>query len=475
MLMPGGSDRPSPSPTIGPPPTRQPASTRPLAGPSATSPSSTRTPRPTRQVTPTTEPEEDTPSPSEAPSPSSQPSDRLVFLADEEGRLALWQATAGELSLLAYRVVDYALSGDGRSLVALRASAATEDDRYELVRLDPQTGSSTVLVSDTERIYRLSLSFRGDYLAYTTQESGGRIEILRAIPGSPAVETAACQGDLELDCLSGPVWAADRTALAWSDDQGVWLISPREQDPQLAVSSLLEVTDPRGGTSEVTVRYQGLSWSPNGRYLLAAVSPVNSNVRWLGVLDTRTGRQAEIPGTFETEQERATAAWMSNGQLAVGLPGSAAAEDLPGIQIWNVLPTRDDLLLSQNLVRIPLEKLPWMEGIPVGSLEYEINWLSPLRSRFLSFAVRITGRQTSTALFRLDVQYGDLQEIYDFEAGVDQIVWSPTSQEGVLTGPDGLLLYLPGDGSPPFDLLPEFGPEAHTFTWIATGLGQPSN
>lgn len=279
-----------------------------------------------------------------------------------------------------------------------------------------------------------------------------------------------CQGEQdEVNCRSAPAWAPDRTMLAWSDSQGVWLRAPGEQDPLLAVSSLLKVTDPRGGTSEVSVRYTELSWSPNGRYLLGSVSPVNSEIRWLGVLDTRTGRQAEIQGTFETGQTRATAAWLANGQVVVGVPGSAAPASLPSIQTWNVLPTRDDLLLAEKQYNVPLEKLPWVEGAPAASLEYEIAWLSALRDRYISFAVRLSNREANTVVFLIDVKYGRVDQIYEFEDEVSELLWSPDSQEGLMTGARNLLLYLPGDGRPAVDLLRDFGIEAHSFSWINSG------
>lgn len=454
------------TPTLSAPPTVIALSTRPVSGPTAVPVTPTPSLMPSASPTPGSPTAGSTPFAIATPTPSSEPASKLVFIADLEGRLALWDPARAALSLLAYQVVDFTPSPDGKKLALMRARQTVGDEqRFSLEVHDLASDQSQVLVETSPEVYHLGLSADGRYLAYTTQEQGGRIELLENSPDTERLELAACQGEPELVCTNGPVWAPDRLEVAWGDSQGVWL-SPVDDSPTLAIPASVAVTDPRGGTSRITVRYERLSWSPFGRYLLAKVSPLNSEVHWWGLLDTKTGRQAEIPGTYELGQESAQAAWMGDGRVMAGLPGRADSSALPRVQVWSVLPTRDDLLLSDLEINLPLEKLPWLGDEAASAIQYSVAWLSAYRSRYLSFGVTIPDSDTPASLFLLDVKYGHLEKINELPASIQGLSWSTTSLAGLAWRERRQILYLPGDGSQAVNLLPEFGPDAHRFTWI---------
>jgi hypothetical protein len=395
-------------------------------------------------------------------------------------------------------VVNFVPSLDNKKLALLRKRQVVGDEqRFNLEIYDQASGQAEILAENLPEIYHLALSANGRYLAYTTQKQGGKIELLSGQPEMGPVELAVCEGQAELICTSSPVWAPDRAELAWGDSQGVWL-APANGSPVLALPASIPITDPRGGTSQITVQYEDLSWSPFGRYLLAKVRPVHSEVRWWGLLDTKTGRQAEIPGTYELGQDTTQAAWMGDGRVVAGLPGMADINALPKIQVWQVLPTRDDLLLSELETSLPLDLLPPQGGSEAGGSEaggseaggseaggseaggseagdvqYSVIWLSAYRSRYLSFGVRIPDSQVETSLYLLDLKAGSLAKINDLPATIQQLSWSPSGSDGVAWQEHRRILYIPGDGLSPIDLLPEFGSDAHLFTWIPLRSTQP--
>lgn len=460
---------PGASPTPGTPAV-QARSTRPPDTPPATLPAlvtpTLRTVMPGRRVTLTPVPGSTGQAPGPSPTSPPQTAAEVLYLADFEGRLAGWNPGNDAMRLLAYRVHSYMPAPNGGQVAVLRTSGVDpgQGDRYDLVMLDPRTLRTTVLLERTPLVYNLAISPRGDWLAYTSLEFGGSIYLAPTSGESRPRRVAECDREPERICASLPVWSADGARLAWSDAQGLWLISPGEDEPILGLSSTLRVTDPGGGTSEVHVRFGDLSWSPQGRYLLSRVSPTGSQVSWLGLLDIRLQRQAEIPGTYELEEESARAAWLSDGRLLVGYSG-VAGDEPPAVAIWRVVPTRDDLLLQDLRMAIPDRLLPRPGRELPQPVRYQVDWLNPNQELRPAFAVRIPGSEASPTVLSLDLRYHTLEKVNELPYDVLEILWSPVTEGGIVLGSHEQILYLPEWGAPLMDLRPVLGDEARSFSW----------
>ncbi len=459
------------SPTPGMPLTGQAQSTltpdAPLASLPALATPTLRTVVPGARVTLTPVPRSTGQAPEPSPTSSPQPAAEVLYLADSEGRLAGWNPGNDTMRLLAYRVQAYMPAPNGDRIALLRTSGVDPGQvgRYDLVMLDPRTLRTTVLLERTPLVYNLAISLRGDWLAYTSQEFGGSIYLVPTSGESRPRRVAECDREPERFCASPPVWSPDGARLAWSDSQGLWLISPAEEGPIMGLSSTLRVTDPGGGTGEVHVQFTDLRWSPQGRYLLSRVSPTGSEVSWLGLLDIRLQRQAEIPGTYELIEENARADWLSDGRLLLGYPGEAEGEP-PSVAIWRVVPTRDDLLLQDLRLEIPDELLPRPGRALSQPVRYLVDWLNPHQEQRPVFGVRIPGSETSPAVISLDLRYDTLEKVNELPYDVLEILWSPVSEGGIVLGSHEQILYIPERGAPLMDLRPVLGDEARQFSWV---------
>jgi len=397
-------------------------------------------------------------------SASRQPSGSLLFISGQ--RLGRWDSQSGRSVFLAEDVAEYTLDMQGKFVVFLHASAENGENQFTLVLLDLQSEKTRVLLEKTPRIYNLTLSPDSNWVVYTTQEQGGVIYALSTAEDSSPVRVGACQQELDWECTGSVQWSADSRSLVWSDRQGVWITSPVEPDPVLVVSNTIEVTDPRGNINPVQVTFSELSWSPNGRFILARVSPLNSQVNWRAVIDTRRRMVAQVPGTYQFEDYPAALTWMPDGRLIAAYP-VAEGDETPLVRIWRIVPTAVNMILEQVNYPLRIDNIPELQPGSDTTPTYIPDWPVLISDRLFGFGLLSTDSRIPPLLVTLDLEYGILQKFSGLPEDVREVYWSPRGGGALIVSEQDDYLFTPAFRDSFQDLNPIIGEEACCFQWLS--------
>jgi hypothetical protein len=390
----------------------------------------------------------------------------LLFLS--ERRLGRWNDVSDELSLMAANVVSFASSENGHQIALMRSHGITHQNEnlFDLDVMDLQTNRTRTLLQDTQQVFLISISPDGQWIAYTTQELGGSIFLLSTENEASPLKLGNCsQPDHTLNCNNGPVWSLDSRSLAWSDEQGVWVYAMESDQTELAVPGKLEVSDPKGELSHIQVSFSKMSWSPQGRYIKAEISPIGSDVHWQAVLDTRTGRVAEVPDTYTQARTFSELAWLQDGSLCL-IHSSNPQQNLgPVAKLWRVLPTRDDLLQELNTFSLQSNDFPSIANNLPDSNDVPA-WLESIDNHLVSFALFLPDHPRPGVLFTMDLKYGAVQKINELPYNTQMILWAPDHAGTLVHSQQGEILFIPRDGSAPKNLSPILGSDAKEFRWL---------
>ncbi len=385
----------------------------------------------------------------------------LFYLSDK--RLMRWDHTSQSQEALINQVITYTLSTDGSQIALLRAKgiAANGTELYDLERLDLETRQIQILIDDLPKAGSLSLSPNNQWLAYAIPGDDPTIHIV-ANTDEPARQTlATCQSSHPSNCTN-LIWSPSSRELAWSDREGLWRYTLGSSAPQLILPAQASIPDPRGSSTQVSVRYQSLSWSPFGRYILSEVVVPASDVRWWGVADTTMARLALLPDSFTTQPPRISAIWTQDGKLLVTRPSHFVKNQAPAIEFWNVIPTLSDLLLlSRKFPLLPLEiyTSPRVVSLPDFSLE------RPFQANDYTFrlAAYTTGEPVLSALLTFDLRFGILEKTNDLIVAGQNLLWAPDGSS--LLVDEFEPKWIPVGSPTLYDLQAAIGGQTCCFSW----------
>jgi hypothetical protein len=405
--------------------------------------------------------------------PSSEATSDLIFLAD--GRLASWNYATARISVLAMNIIDFSVSANGQGIAVQRAKgvAANGVKLYDLAYMELSSRRTTVLVKNTPRLFNITISPDSRRIAYTSQEQGGSIYWITSDTPEQPVKIGTCTREHELVCDNSLVWSPKSSELAWSDQQGIWVDEMGEDQGRLAAPAQIAVTDPKGEKTEVTVTFTHLAWSPTGRYILAEISPLLSEVHWQALVDTHLDRLSEIPGTYEYMEDTIKTTWLPDGSLFVAQPGDEESHRPPHAALWQVVDTRDDLVSLDKEFDFESDNLTKLEDLGAGVENLAPDWLMPLNERLIAFGIRIKDTQFPSLLFSLDLKYSALQEINTVPYDVLSVLWSPDLSGALVIGQHGEIIFAPSDSRQPYELNPLFGSNASAFTWLPPAFHNP--
>jgi dipeptidyl aminopeptidase/acylaminoacyl peptidase len=398
---------------------------------------------------------------------SPQSTSQLLFIT--EGRLARWNPVSNVMSLLSTQVVEYTASANGETIAVLRSREVEGSDLqgFNLMMIDVTRDEKTTLVEQSERLYNLSVSRDGRWIAYTTQADGGSIYVMRTQVNSQVEKLGVCENELELACKGIITWSPDSAHIAWSDANGIWLSDLEADSARIVMPNQVEVKDPKGETSEVRVSFSQLQWSPVGRYLMARVSPSASQVEWQAIIDTQLEKLAELPGTYRLDQEAASVGWLQDGNLFIAYPSDLAEGQPLMLERWQVLPTREDLLGLVNTYRLTPQDFPDLLPFNEKNVDTSIRWPFALNDRIIAFEAIRHSPAISPTLFTFDLKYGILSKINVTPTDTVQVLWAPDLVGAFVLDEQGEAFFAPANNDTLVNLSPLIGDDAHAFVWLA--------
>ncbi len=432
------------------------------------------------------------------------PVSALMYLSQD--CLLLWDPRAGGVLPIADGVTTFTASANGQVVAYLQTQplSANGVQRIDLELYDLQTGQAVTLLKESPPLQQLALSPQGDWVAYRLDIEGGPIYALPVgkdgQAGAP-LRLGDCTPQLTGDC-SRLDWSPEAEGLVWSDSQGIWLAAPDMAAPGMAAPSMaapsmaasgkaaldqgaqnaagparlvhpaeVSVVDPKGKTAKVAVHFSQPDWYREGRFVLLHVQPLGSSVTWYALLDTLKGKLAEVPDSYGTTPDESFARWLPDGSLLVTHASDPVRRIPPYVRIIQVTPTSPELLIVRKAFDLYSDAIPFSDSTRKIIPTHSVDWPGYPQSGRMPLGISLTGTDTLPVLFQLELQFGQLEKLTDLPADVVQIYWSPDGRHGLLINSNGKnvrLVSFPAQGQVAFyDLLPVFGPEPHSFLWLA--------
>lgn len=385
----------------------------------------------------------------------------LIYLSDE--RLMRWDHIRQSQEALINQVITYTLSTDGSQIALLRAKGITANgiEMYDLERLDLETRQIQILIDDLPKAGSLSLSPDNQWLAYAIPGDDPTIHIV-ANTDDPARQTlATCQSSHPSHCTN-LIWSPKSRELAWSDREGLWRYDLGSHAPRLILPAQAAIPDPRGNSTQVSVRYQSLSWSPFGRYILSEIVVPASDVRWWGIADTTLQRLALLPDSFTTQPPRISAIWTQDGKVFVTRPSHFVENQAPVIELWIVTPTYSDLLILDRKYTLPPMEI-YTSQRTVSRPDFSLE--RPFQANDYTFrlAAYTTGEPVLSALMNFDLRFGILEKTNDLIVAEQNLLWAPDGSSLLLGEIEPKWIPV---GSPTlYDLQAAIGAQTCCFSW----------
>ena len=402
------------------------------------------------------------------PSPTLNNSTRLTYSSNllylNEQQLMRWDYVTNFVQLISENIYEYSVNGDGRLVALMRSQniVANGVELFELALLNFNTKQITTIIEGSPRLYAISLSPDGEWIAYYPNKNGGRLYAVRTDGSNETIELGFCHQTLDTPCP--PItWSPDSRELLWSDQRGVWHTRLDWESPQVVTTNNIQVIDPHGEMSQIMVTFDSLFWSPQGRYALGVITPSTSITRWYAILDTRRKRLIEIPESFQPGTSTINVIWLGDGKLMVadGRGGSTVT-----LKFWEVIPTQNDLISLINSYDIISDDLPTPIDDNVSEWSYLVDWPYQINARHLGFGVKIIDQNTPPILFNLDLNNNVLILVDQIPSYSEIVLWSPDGQGALIIGRDQGLFFSPMDGGMLLDLNPILGDEAENFYWL---------
>ena len=403
----------------------------------------------------------------------------LLFLSS--GELRLWSRLNGSVTpLLQFqgvtapeiyqgKVIEFALDRQNQRIVLLRSRgiAANGVELFNLEMLDIATGVGQVLLEETPAVHGIAVSPDGEWVTYSARiQDNETIYILSTRPDSEPDLIGSCLAESKVDwCTLN--WMEAGSQGLWNDGEGVWLLSPPDFAPEKIRENFVQLVDSDGEEIMLEVRFSDLSLSPKGRYLLATVQPMRSEIRWQAILDIFRGRVSEVPGTYRYTESAASAAWMPGGELAVAQirPGELGA--WKKITIYGVFPTNEDLLINELEFDFKVVDPLNLANELMEASDYTPEIVLPENERKLWIMMMNAKQGFATGLYEIDLKYRSITKAYPLPAEVLDYHWTPEAAEAILAiKSGGSYFYFNKSSQTIYNLEAIFGEESCCFQWI---------
>jgi hypothetical protein len=378
-----------------------------------------------------------------------------------------WDYVTGYSGLLVEGVANFSVSASGKQIALLRPKkiAANGVKLYNLDLLNLHSMQVSSLVEQTSRLDRVTISPDGAWVAYTMGDSDFTMYVLPVQDAPRAAPLATCVKQTLAQCeqLS---WSPDSKGLAWNDAQGVWLADLVSRKASLVHPRQVEMKDPKGKNTPTEIDFSSLNWSPLGRFLLTRVTPSTSDVKWLAVLDTLTGRLAQIPESYQHQTPQTHAFWLPDGLLLLAYTTDEDSQSYLHVKLWQVVVTNNDLLVPRELSELaPGDfQIPVPQDLTGSGLCPK--WLAQLEQGKLLLEIAQPDGLSAPWLFALDLQKQAIIKLYDLPEDAVEVLWSPDGGGALILGSHSQIVFVPADGGPFYSLLHSLGEDAHGFQWL---------
>jgi Tol biopolymer transport system component len=398
----------------------------------------------------------------------------LLFISDN--RLLRWDHVTHYSSSLAENVAAFSTNTSGTKIALLRPRgvAANGNELFDLDLLDFSSKQTRHLIEGTPRLLDLTLSPDGAWLAYQqSPDNHPAIFLLCLSDQANPINLGQCAGQSSNRCTP-PAWSPDSQSLLWGDQHGLWVAPVGKSSASQLHTSMVEILDPQGKTSQIEAQFSSPKWSPVGRFALVQVIPDQSNASWHAVIDSLTGRLGQVLDSYKLSPNQVSVSWLPNGKLVVARASDQGQQTPATIQIWDVLATNPALLVSAGLYKFPSTILP-TEATSVTISNPVINplrldWIQQSNPGHLLFGALQPDTPTQVGLFDLNLLTNSVTQLSQLASDIDQVSWAPDGSGMLIVTSDGQALFISADGKETINLKTTVGSELKGFIWLPPSL-----
>jgi len=398
----------------------------------------------------------------------------LLFLSQRQ--LLRWDHVTDFVGALAEGVIDFSVSADGRTIAMLRSRDITTngEEKYGLDLLDFETKQIRTLLEQSPLLYYMKISPDAQWISFFDQENPGRFLGIRiddfinmATSESSSIEPIEIgQCDSDAGAITDTAWSPDSQSLLWSDSNGIWLSTPSLGTAQQIQPAQVTVTNPQDQTSEIEVFFHSLKWSPAGRFAMVTVTPRSSNISWIDVIDTRTGKLAQVPDSFEVNEWETSVSWMKNGDILVLHTSDPLTHSPIFVKVFRTFYTNPELLVETKLIEFPGDLFQDESILGTSESGYYLDWANQLDDRMLLLGAANTTDSIPPTLYRLDLDFNKFERVFKLPDKTMEILWSPDGQNALILRMNEHILLLSIKGGTIRDLSSILPEDAHDFIWL---------
>ena len=377
-----------------------------------------------------------------------------------------WDHVTGFMVPLIEGVEDYSADQDVHWITLLRPTNVTANGvaLYNLDLLDMKTKQITNLLKGIPRLDEILISPDGHWIIY--QKSHDQYSELFALsilqPDQPK-KLGTCKPSEGNYCKT-VLWSPLSNAVLWEDSHGIWLSNLDKNRTNLLTSHEIDIIDPKGKISMLSVVFQGLSWAPGGRYFLSEIL-TPAGVCWYAVFDSYQLHWTEVTDTFVTScPAHASASWTDQGNLLVVKPHVTPGRLYPVVDIWHIVPTKNELF--ELLLETELNGIQTETAQNTGSdMDYSMLWPKQINQQVIGFGLLPARSSTSTDLYLANMENEQIDLLARISDNIKSVLWTPDGFGALVEKEDGSALFASPYEGALIDLTSSSNGEARKFSW----------
>jgi hypothetical protein len=379
-----------------------------------------------------------------------------------------WDHVTNFTSILVDSVSTFVVNKSGMRIGIIKPKkvVANGEKLFDLVLLDFNEMKLHTILNSARALDHISISPKGDWIVFRSLADNGSIYLVSTTENNgERIKLGTC-GQIDKVSCSELVWSNENLYLAWSDESGVWVTKPEEIRTERIIKPEIIIKDPEGNISKVSVRFSNLQWSPFGRFLLAKVSSISSNIQWYAIIDTRRKKVALIPDTFSPIDTETNIFWTPNGRILLIQGADIASDNSSYIKTWKVTPTRDDLILLEKNINISPGMILNLSHLPDTESALIVHWTQQWKDNEILFGVTWQDNKTASLLLKYDIENGKISELAKIPIFSSKVLWSPDFSGVLIIGNHESLLYKSFISGEILDLSSILGTNATNFFWL---------
>ena len=354
-----------------------------------------------------------------------------------------------DLNKIAATLVDKGISANGI-------------EQYQICVFKFESGEAYTLIDNIPQPSDLDISPDGKWITYVDTSQSMEMVILSSEQREIEQTLTVCSGD---GC-NGKIWSPDSRFFLWTSKSGIWLYDVESGEQENIQSSYVKVSNQSGGEIDLPVIYQPIAWSPSGRYGSVEIHPERSDIEWVGLLDTKTGRMVEVPDTHSYPEDNAVHTWNDDGTLTTVRYMIEDEVEFFETTTYEIVPTHTDLMIAKGRKTFSIPEM--ITGSDNSkSISLQLYNLHQQTSGTFSLLLATNSLTSNSWLVELDDHEQFIKVIAEIPRDTMDALWSPDGKYVIILGRHGEHLLIMDTQDTLYDLRVFLGDDLTETHWLS--------